>query len=129
MEARIVLASHVITSCYGFWLLNEKRGSWSEFVRSWERFKKFGPATTVDTHRSVARRPYDKGRRRAARASLMYPAVRLTGVQARAIARGFAAQCCRSRYFVFACAILRNHAHLVVGRHHYTMMSRRSPGC
>jgi hypothetical protein len=40
----MVLASHVIITAYGFWLPNEERGSWSDFVRSWELFKNFGPA-------------------------------------------------------------------------------------
>jgi hypothetical protein len=28
---------HVIFSADGFWLPNDPRGSWSEFVRRWER--------------------------------------------------------------------------------------------
>lgn len=118
----MILASHVILSCYGFWLPNEERDSWSEFVRSWELFKKFGPATKLTTHRSVAKMPYDRARRAAARASLKYPPVRLNGLQARAIASGFAIQCAKSGYTVYACAIMHNHAHLVVARHKYDVM-------
>lgn len=118
----MILASHVIISCYGFWLPNEERGSWSEFVRRWELFREFGPATKVDTHRSVARRPYDRDRKREMQASLMFPVVRFTGLQARAVARGFALQIEKSGYAVYACAILEDHAHLVVGRHHYDVV-------
>jgi REP element-mobilizing transposase RayT len=118
----MVLASHVIITAYGFWLPNEERGSWSDFVRSWELFKNFGPATKVETRQSVANRPYDRERRRAARASLKYPAVRLNGLQARAIARGFAAQSGKCGYVVHACAIMHNHAHLVVARHRYDVV-------
>ena len=31
-----VLAYHLILTNYGFWLPNDPRGSWSEFVRAWE---------------------------------------------------------------------------------------------
>jgi REP element-mobilizing transposase RayT len=115
----MILASHVIISCYGFWLPNEERGSWSEFVRSWELYQKFGPATKVSTHRSVAHLPYDRQRRAEAQASLRYEPVRFNGLQARAVARGFALQVEKCGYVIYACAILRNHAHLVVKRHSY----------
>ena len=115
----VILASHVIISCYGFWLPNEERGSWSDFVRSWELFRRFGPATKVDTHRSVARRPYDPVLKREMQASLKYPVVLFNGLQGRAVARGFALQVEKSGYVVYACAILKDHAHLVIGRHRY----------
>ena len=115
----MILASHVIISCYGFWLPNEERGSWSDFVRSWELFRKFGPATKVSTHRSVAHRPYDRARRAEAQASLIYDPVLFNGLQARAVARGFATQVEKSGYVIYACAILKNHAHLVIKRHRY----------
>ncbi|HEX8914801.1 MAG TPA: transposase [Humisphaera sp.] len=118
----MVLASHLIVSCYGFWLPNEERGSWSDFVRSWELMYDFGKATKVDTHRSVADRPYDKQRRREARDSLRYPAVDFTGEQAREVGRGFGEKAQKSGYSIYACAVMRNHAHLVVGRHHYDVM-------
>lgn len=118
----MILASHVIISCYGFWLPNEERGSWSDFVRSWELFRRFGPATKVDTHRSVARRPYDRALKRQMQESLKYPVVLFNGLQARAVARGFAQQVRKSEYSVYACAILNDHAHLVVGRHSYDVV-------
>jgi REP element-mobilizing transposase RayT len=121
-ENSMILASHVIISCYGFWLPNEEPGSWSEFVRSWELFYNFGKATKVDTHRSVANRPYDKQRRRDARESLKYPPVAFTGVQAREVAIAFGEKARKSEYAIYACAILRNHAHLVIGRHDYDVM-------
>ena len=121
-SADVILASHVIISTYGFWLPNEERGSWSEFVRSWELFRKFGPATKVETHRSVARRPYDRARKREMQESLKYPVVRFTGLQARAVARGFALQVEKCGYVIYACAVLEDHSHLVIGRHHYDVV-------
>ena len=35
----MVRAYHAIFTTYGFWLPNDPRGSWSDFVRSWELFK------------------------------------------------------------------------------------------
>ena len=50
----MVLASHLIISAYGFWLPNDPRGSWSDFVGSWELLK-FGPATKVNDSRNYAK--------------------------------------------------------------------------
>ena len=49
----MVLAYHVIFTAYGFWLPNDPRGSWSEWVGSWELLK-FGRATKTDARPSVA---------------------------------------------------------------------------
>jgi REP element-mobilizing transposase RayT len=114
----MVLASHVIFSTYGFWLPNDPRGSWSEFVGAWELFR-FGRATKVDTRRSVAAAPHDLARRMAAKAALKYPPVCFSGVQARAVGRGFAAFAARTDLTVWACSILPEHVHMVVARHRY----------
>ena len=45
--------------------------------------------------------------------------VRLSGLQARAVGRGFAQQVRTSGYSVWACAILPEHTHLVIARHRY----------
>ncbi len=111
----MVLAYHVIISFYGFWLPNDPRGSWSEWVASWELFR-YGPATKVDTDKSVAYAPHDRAERLRAKESLRYPPVLLTGVQARAVARGFATACEESGYVILACAILPDHVHLIIGR-------------
>ena len=50
---------HLIMTAYGFWLPNDPRGSWSEFVASWELYK-FGAATKTNEKRSLARDPHDK---------------------------------------------------------------------
>ncbi len=43
---------HVILPTYGFWLPNDPRGSWSEFVRKWELVR-FGPTTKTIQRRSL----------------------------------------------------------------------------
>jgi REP element-mobilizing transposase RayT len=112
---QMVLAYHLILSAYGFWLPNDPRGSWSEFVRVYE-LARFGPATKTDVRRSVAGRRFDATGRAAMRAALVRRPVVFDGRQARAIAIGFADYVGRSIVPVHACAIMPDHVHLVIGR-------------
>ncbi len=107
------LAYHVVISAYGFWLPNDPRGSGSDFIRK-HALHDFGPATKVHTSDSVARRPHDRTARELAKEALRYPPVRFSGEQARAIGCAFGDYCGRSGTTVWACAILPDHAHLVV---------------
>ena len=112
----MVLAYHLIVSCYGFWLPNDERGSWSGFVRAYE-LARFGEATKVTTRRSVAKTDFDQAKRDTMRMVLKRRPVRWTGKQANAVATGFADYCTRTGCIVHACAILPDHAHLVIARH------------
>src|SRR5438128_5665378 len=112
----MVLGSHVVFGAYGFWLPNDPRGSWSDFVGAWELFR-YGRATKTDETCSLAGRPHDRARRLAAKEALKYPPVQFTGIQARAIGRGFADYVQRSGPIIHACAILPDHVHLVLARH------------
>ena len=111
----MIRAYHAVITAYGFWLPNDPRGSWSDFVGSWDLFR-FGPATKVSTRRSLAAKPHDRARRQAAKLALKYPAVRFDGYQALSISRGFAAAITEGGYHVHACSILPDHVHLVVAR-------------
>lgn len=117
----MIHAYHVIMPLYGFWLPNDPRGSWSDVVRKWELLR-FGPST-----KSVARRALDdltsheRSQREQARRSLRYPHVKLSGIQALSVGRGFANLVTKSSYTVWACSILPEHIHLVLARHHYTV--------
>jgi REP element-mobilizing transposase RayT len=111
----VVLGYHVIIGAYGFWLPNDPRRSWSDFVGSWDLFR-FGRATTTTETRSLAGVPHDWSLRMQAKEALKYPAVSFNGVQARAIGRGFAQYVASSGLQIWACAILPEHIHLVVGR-------------
>src|SRR4051812_18367005 len=115
-----VIAYHLILTTYGFWLPNDPRGSWSEFVRAWE-LRGFGNATHTHSRRSFARDPHDARLRKKAKERLARPTVEFSGIQARAIARGFGEYVHKSGCTVFACAILPCHAHLVVARHRYSI--------
>jgi REP element-mobilizing transposase RayT len=112
----MVLAYHVIFGVYGFWLPNDPRGSWSKFVGSWDLFR-FGRASKTNDWRSLAGRSHDQELRRAAKQALQRPAVKFTGIQARAVGRGFAEAAARHGVAVWACSILPFHVHLVIGRH------------
>jgi REP element-mobilizing transposase RayT len=107
---------HVIFGAYGFWLPNDPRGSWSEFVSAWELVR-FRRATKTDSRRSVAHKQHDYQKRLGAKQSLKYPPVCFTGVQPRAVARGFGESVTKSKLKIWACAILSDHVHLVVGRY------------
>lgn len=112
----MVLAYHLILTCYGFWLPNDPRGSWSDFVGAWELLR-FGKATTVRVRHSIAGVEHDRALRLAAKRGLKYPEVKLSGRQARAIARGFAAYTQSAGLIVVACSIMPDHVHLVILRH------------
>ena len=111
----MIIAYHSILSAYGFWLPNDPRGSWSDFVRRWELLR-FGKATKVTTRRSLARDEHDREVRRKAKQALRYEPVRFTGLQARSIGRGFARAISESGYKILACAILPEHVHTVILR-------------
>ncbi|WP_020472936.1 transposase [Zavarzinella formosa] len=113
----MVIGFHVIFGAYGFWLPNDPRGSWSEFVGSYELFR-HGKATKTTEIRSVAYREHDRPARLAAKRSLQRPPVHFTGVQAQAIGQGVAAYVKSSGLMVWGCAILPDHVHLVVEAHH-----------
>ena len=110
----MIAAYHVILGMYGFWLPNDPRGSWSNFVGSWDLFR-YGRATKTTATQSLAYREHDRELRLAAKKALKHPAVELTGIQARAVGHGFAKYVQRSGLPVWACSIMPDHVHLVVG--------------
>ena len=112
----MILGIHLILTAYGFWLPNDPRGSWSDFVGSWE-LACFGRATRVRTRRSLAAEPHDGALRLAAKRALKCAPVHFTGRQARAVGRGFASYVAKAGVMVWACSILPEHAHLVIARH------------
>jgi REP element-mobilizing transposase RayT len=117
----MVEAYHAIFGTYGFWLPNDPRGSWSDFIGAWELLR-FGEATGHERiTRSVAHTDHDRQLRLAAKAALKYPPVIFNGVQARSAGLGFAVACEKSGYKVLACSILPEHVHVVIRRHRQTI--------
>jgi REP element-mobilizing transposase RayT len=115
-EIAMVLGYHVIFTAYGFWLPNDPRGSWSDFVGSWE-LSRFGRATKIQTTRSVAGACHDRRLREAAKSALKSRPVRFSGRQALAVAQGFDQARQEGDYTIHAAAILPEHVHLVIARH------------
>ncbi len=110
---------HLIFTTYGFWLPNDPRGSGSVCVRARHIHEAGGEATKVHTSHSVAHRPHDALARKLAKESLKFPAVTLSGVQARAVARGIGNIVPRLSIVIHACSIMPDHVHLVVARHRF----------
>ena len=111
----MILAYHVIFGTYGFWLPNDPRGSWSDFVGAWELVR-FSKATKTSQRRSVAHVPHDRHLREEAKRALKYPPVVFSGRQALAVSVGFDHARGESGYVIHACSILPEHVHLVIGR-------------
>ncbi len=109
------LAYHVVFATYGFWLPNDPRGSWSNYVGS-RALRRFGSATKTGTRRSVAGVKHDHDLRLKAKQAIRYPPVSFNGLLARAAAMGFAQAGQESNYVFHACAVLPTHVHLVIAR-------------
>lgn len=110
----MVYGYHVIWGGYGFWLPNDPRGSWSQFVGAWELFR-FG-GTTRHLNRTPMITAEERREREKYKAALKYPPVELTGRQAQSVARGFANYCREQHLTIWGCSILPEHIHLVIAR-------------
>ena len=108
---------HAIFSAYGFWLPNDPRGCWSDFVHSYELYKFGGAPNTVSDKRSYAHDEHDVRSRRDTKEHLKYPPVRFEDAQRISIAKGIAQSCEESDITIFACAIGYDHIRAVVARH------------
>jgi len=107
---------HAIWGTYGFWLPNDPRGSWSDFVHSWELFQYGGAkkqlARNVDAEEL-------KSWKLTVTPVLQYPAVSLNGLQALEVARGIGGFVTRNHLAIHAFSILPEHLHIVFGRLRY----------
>jgi REP element-mobilizing transposase RayT len=127
---RTVYGVHLCWGTYGFWLPNDPRGSGSRQVFA-DHLKLFGEATFVeDRTRSRARHEHDRTQRLAAKRSLQRPAVRFDGHQAKCVAVAFGELLAELAIPVWACAVLPDHVHLVVGPSgiHGDILSQRLKG-
>jgi|LakMenEpi03Aug12_release.lakeMendotaPanAssembly.Ray.scaffolds.fasta_scaffold525177_1 REP element-mobilizing transposase RayT len=108
---------HVIWPAYGFWLPNDPRGSWSETVYAWELLR-YGKATKRIERTKIDPELYARWRSKA-QGALKYPPVSFTNQQILDIGLGFQSYVQKSQLAVWACSILPEHVHLVLGRHKY----------
>jgi len=112
-----IIAHHLILTLYGHWLPNDLRGSGSDAFYD-QKFEALGPI-----HRGrkpEAMQPTRQELRafqRNAEPLLNFPKFWIDDAKRQAIGDAFADVIRERKYTVWACAILSNHAHLVVRRH------------
>jgi len=112
---RTIHGVHLCWGTYGFWLPNDPRGSGSETVWA-DHLKPFGDATfAADRKRSRAKTGHDRQQRWAAKRALMRPPVLFDGYQAKCAALAFGEVLAEEEIPVWACTVLPDHVHLVVG--------------
>lgn len=112
---KIIVAGHLIITGYAHWLSNDLRGSGSIEIRK-DELKDLG-----DIHHG---RKKDQPTReeirefyRKAEPLLDHRTLWFDAAKRQAVADGFAQVVQELGYTVWSCAVLRNHAHLVVRRH------------
>ena len=110
---------HVIVTMYGYWLPNDPRGSWSDFVGRWELVQYGRPLRALLKKSLSDLTPQEVASRNAAQKSLLYPPVMLSQEQVQSVASGFANLVQKSGCTIWACAIMPQHTHLVIARHTY----------
>jgi REP element-mobilizing transposase RayT len=111
----MLIASHIVISGYGTWLSNDPRGSGSQETRK----KKLGDLGPVHRGRKAIQ-PLRKELRdfyREAEPLLNFPVLWFTEAQRNAIGAGIGYVVRENNYTVWACAVCRNHVHLLVRRH------------
>ena len=91
------------------WLVARRRSTFTTPAARQRRFTRHG----------VSRKSHNARVRLMAKKSLKYPPVNLSGIQARAVARGIAAICPKVSLTIHACAIMPDHVHVVVATHRF----------
>jgi REP element-mobilizing transposase RayT len=112
---RIILASHLIIHAYGHWLANDPRGSGSDSIRK-DHLKALGPIH-AGRKRLQPSRDQLKAFYRDAEPMLDHPTLWFDHPMRDAIGSAIGHAAARYGYTLYACAICRNHAHLVVRTH------------
>ncbi len=112
---RIIIAHHLILTLYGHWLSNDPRGSGSTEIRK-EELEELGP---ILPGRQYPQPPKWRIKRfyQHANALLAHRPFWFDPAKRQAIAEAFREVVARCNYTCWSCAILWNHAHLVIRRH------------
>ena len=111
----VVLASHLVMMGYGHWLPNDLRGSGSTEIRKAE-LKDLGPIH-FGRKRHQPTRDELRAFFREGEPLLSHPLIWFNEEMRQVIACAFAKVIRERGYTVWACAILRNHAHIVPRTH------------
>jgi REP element-mobilizing transposase RayT len=112
---RVILASHLIFTGYAHWLPNDPRGSGSDQIRK-DTLKPLGG---IQPGRQYPQPPRDivKKFHREAEPKLEHDRIWFKESHRETIARALGDVAARHGYTIWACAILSNHAHMVVRTH------------
>ncbi len=111
----MVIAHHLILTGYGHWLPNDPRGSTSREVVA----GKLRGLGELHVGRKFPKPPRQifKSFYRNAQSQLEHPILWFDSAKRQVIADAFAQTVQDCRYTCFACAILSNHAHLIIRKH------------
>jgi REP element-mobilizing transposase RayT len=117
---RVVIAHHIIITLYGHWPPNDPRGSGSRGFHD-DKFAALGP---IHNGRRPAHLQPSRAELREYHAHvkplLNFPIIWLDDATRQVVAEAFADVVRRHRYTCCACAVLKNHAHLLIRRHRDT---------
>jgi REP element-mobilizing transposase RayT len=111
----MVIAYHLIWTAYGWWLPNDLRGSTSHFIAS-DLLKEIGAIHFGRKRIQPARREL-LNFFKVAHPRLDFPVMTFTDAAIEVIAKGFRAVIESERYTCYACAIMRDHVHLLIRKH------------
>ena len=111
----MVAAYHLIWTAYGYWLPNDPRGSSSQDLRH----KKFAPLGDVHFGRKEIQPPSQDLRKfyREADSLLEHSRLLFTDAEIALIGTSFGNTISRQGYTCYACAVMPDHVHLLIGRH------------
>lgn len=111
----MVIGFHLVWTAYGWWLPNDPRGSWSREVRV-PRIAELGELH----HGRKAVQPSRQELRafhHDARAVLAHPVLAFTAEEVALLADSFRDTIRKRNYTCYACAIMPDHAHLLIRKH------------
>ena len=111
----MVIAHHLILTGYGHWLPNDPRGSTSRDVVA-GKLRGLGKLHIGRKFPQPPRKAL-KSFYREAQSQLEHPALWFDAAKRQVIVEAFTQTMQDHRYTCFACAILSNHAHLIIRKH------------
>jgi REP element-mobilizing transposase RayT len=115
MPSPIVIAYHLIWTCYGWWLPNDLRGSFSKTVAS-DVIAQLGELHFGRKKVQPASRDVRLFHERAAEV-LKHPLLELAAAEMRVLGQAFAEVIERCKYTCYACALMPDHVHILIRKH------------
>lgn len=114
-HVNMVIAHHLILTGYGHWLPNDPRGSRSHQLRRPD-LEEFGP---IHLGRKAQQPSKEELRafHKSVEPHLVHPILWFDKPHRQSIGEAFAGVIAERKLTCYACAVMRNHAHLVIRRH------------